>query len=139
VRDLTGPDLRNAVLALAAGNAAVSNDSGLLHVAAALGTPAIGIFRADEPVALGSAQSDCCRDRDCERACVPPMPQTGLPLRPSSLHARHSSRSGRQSGRSSSPDSSHARADLSRTRSYFNLDCQCRVIIPIIINLHQQY
>jgi heptosyltransferase-2 len=44
IRDLTGPDLRNAILALAAADAAVSNDSGLLHVAAALGTPAIGIF-----------------------------------------------------------------------------------------------
>jgi heptosyltransferase-2 len=43
-RDLTGTDLRNAVLALAASNAAVSNDSGLLHIAAALGTPTIGIF-----------------------------------------------------------------------------------------------
>jgi heptosyltransferase II len=43
-RDLTGPDLRNAIIALAAANAAVSNDSGLLHVAAALGTPSIGIF-----------------------------------------------------------------------------------------------
>jgi lipopolysaccharide heptosyltransferase II len=43
-RDFTGTDLRNAVLALAAADAAVSNDSGLLHVAAALGTPSIGIF-----------------------------------------------------------------------------------------------
>jgi heptosyltransferase-2 len=49
VRDLTGPDLRNAVLALAAAAAAVSNDSGLLHVAAALGTPAIGIFGPTSP------------------------------------------------------------------------------------------
>jgi len=49
VRDLTGADLRNAVLALAAANAAVSNDSGLLHVAAALGTPAIGIFGPTSP------------------------------------------------------------------------------------------
>ena len=37
-RDLTGTDLRNAILALAAANVAVSNDSGLLHVAAATGT-----------------------------------------------------------------------------------------------------
>jgi heptosyltransferase-2 len=44
IRDLTGPDLRNAILALAAADLAVSNDSGLLHVAAALGTAAIGIF-----------------------------------------------------------------------------------------------
>jgi heptosyltransferase-2 len=44
IRDLTGPDLRNAILALAAADVAVSNDSGLLHVAAALDTPTIGIF-----------------------------------------------------------------------------------------------
>jgi heptosyltransferase-2 len=49
VRDLTGPDLRNAILALAAADAAVSNDSGLLHVAAALGTPAVGIFGPTSP------------------------------------------------------------------------------------------
>jgi heptosyltransferase II len=49
VRDLTGPDLRNAILALAAAGAAVSNDSGLLHVAAALGTPAIGVFGPTSP------------------------------------------------------------------------------------------
>ena len=44
VRNLTGADLRNAIVALAAADVAVSNDSGLLHVAAALYTPAIGIF-----------------------------------------------------------------------------------------------
>jgi heptosyltransferase-2 len=44
VRDLTGHDLREAVLALRAAELAVSNDSGLMHVAAALGTPTIGIF-----------------------------------------------------------------------------------------------
>jgi heptosyltransferase II len=48
-RDLTGYDLRDAVLALACASAAVSNDSGLLHVAAALGTPAIGIFGPTSP------------------------------------------------------------------------------------------
>jgi heptosyltransferase II len=49
VRDLTGADLRNAILALAAATVAVSNDSGLLHVAAAIGTPAIGIFGPTSP------------------------------------------------------------------------------------------
>jgi heptosyltransferase-2 len=49
IRDLTGIDLRNAILALAAADAAISNDSGLLHVAAALGTPAIGIFGPTSP------------------------------------------------------------------------------------------
>jgi heptosyltransferase-2 len=48
-RDLTGHDLRNAILALAAAAVAVSNDSGLLHVAAAVGTPAIGIFGPTSP------------------------------------------------------------------------------------------
>ena len=48
-RDLTGNDLRGAILALAAADVAVSNDSGLLHVAAALGTPAVGIFGPTSP------------------------------------------------------------------------------------------
>jgi heptosyltransferase II len=48
-RDLTGADLRDAILALASAAAAVSNDSGLLHVAAALGTPSIGIFGPTSP------------------------------------------------------------------------------------------
>jgi heptosyltransferase-2 len=48
-RDLTRPDLRNAILALAAARAALSNESGLLHVAAAIGTPAIGIFGPTSP------------------------------------------------------------------------------------------
>src|SRR5262245_3256335 len=39
--EFTGSDLRNAILALAAAQAVVSNDSGLLHVAAALGKPTI--------------------------------------------------------------------------------------------------
>jgi heptosyltransferase-2 len=49
IRDLTGADLRNAILALRAAAVAVSNDSGLLHVAAAIGTPAIGIFGPTSP------------------------------------------------------------------------------------------
>jgi len=48
-RDLTGNDLRDAILALAGAAAAISNDSGLLHVAAALGTPSIGIFGPTSP------------------------------------------------------------------------------------------
>ena len=49
IRDLTGSDLRNAILALNAADAVVSNDSGLLHVAAALGTPTLGIFGPTSP------------------------------------------------------------------------------------------
>jgi heptosyltransferase-2 len=47
--DLTGNDLRDAVLALAAADAAVCNDSGLLHVAAAIGVPAVGLFGPTSP------------------------------------------------------------------------------------------
>jgi heptosyltransferase-2 len=47
--DLTSDDLRNAILALKLARAAVSNDSGLVHVAAAVGTPTIGIFGPTSP------------------------------------------------------------------------------------------
>jgi heptosyltransferase-2 len=47
--DLTGPDLRDAIFALASATAAISNDSGLLHVAAALGVPTVGIFGPTSP------------------------------------------------------------------------------------------
>jgi heptosyltransferase-2 len=53
VYDLTGPDLREAVLALKAADAAVANDSGLLHVAAAVGAPAVGIFGPTLPTTNG--------------------------------------------------------------------------------------
>jgi heptosyltransferase-2 len=48
-RNLTGPDLRDAVLALRSAQVAICNDSGLLHVAAAIGTPTIGIFGPTSP------------------------------------------------------------------------------------------
>lgn len=49
VRDLTGTDLRNAILALAAADAAVTNDSGLMHISAAIGTPTVAIFGPTSP------------------------------------------------------------------------------------------
>jgi heptosyltransferase-2 len=53
VRDLTGTDLRNGILAMASANLAISNDSGLMHIAAALGTPTIGIFGPTSPYHWG--------------------------------------------------------------------------------------
>lgn len=44
VRDLTSNDLRNAIVAMATADTAVCNDSGLMHIAAALGTPTVAIF-----------------------------------------------------------------------------------------------
>src|ERR1700686_2100915 len=49
VRDLTGTDLRSGILAMAAARVAISNDSGLMHIAAALGTPTMGIFGPTSP------------------------------------------------------------------------------------------
>ncbi len=49
VRDLTSSDLRNAILAMAAADIAVTNDSGLMHVSAAIGTPTIAIFGPTSP------------------------------------------------------------------------------------------
>jgi heptosyltransferase II len=49
VRDLIGNDLRDAILALAAADISVTNDSGLMHVAAAIGTPTVGIFGPTSP------------------------------------------------------------------------------------------
>jgi heptosyltransferase-2 len=48
-RDLTGADLRNAILALASADLSVTNDSGLMHVSAALGTPTVAIFGPTSP------------------------------------------------------------------------------------------
>lgn len=49
VRDLTGNDLRNAIVALRAASAAVTNDSGLMHISAAIGTPTVAIFGPTSP------------------------------------------------------------------------------------------
>lgn len=49
VRDFTGGKLSDGVIALSLASAVVANDSGLLHVSAALGVPAIGIFGPTDP------------------------------------------------------------------------------------------
>ncbi|HKS85714.1 MAG TPA: lipopolysaccharide heptosyltransferase II [Pseudolabrys sp.] len=49
VHDLTGTDLRNAILALAAADVSVTNDSGLMHVSAAIGTPTVAVFGPTSP------------------------------------------------------------------------------------------
>jgi heptosyltransferase-2 len=49
VRDLTGNDLRDAIVAFAAVDAAVTNDSGLMHVAAAIGLPTVALFGPTDP------------------------------------------------------------------------------------------
>lgn len=48
-RDLTSNDLRNAIIALAAADVSVTNDSGLMHVSAAIDTPTVAIFGPTSP------------------------------------------------------------------------------------------
>jgi len=48
-KDLTGNDLRDAIIAMTIADAAVTNDSGLMHIAAALNTPTIAIFGPTSP------------------------------------------------------------------------------------------
>ena len=49
VKDLTGNDLRDAIIAMTTADVAVTNDSGLMHIAAALNTPTIAIFGPTSP------------------------------------------------------------------------------------------
>ena len=93
-RDLTGTDLRNAILALAAADVAVSNDSGLLHVAAALGTPAVGIFGPTSPWHWAPLNPIAAAVQTPVQARLPAVPQADLPHAPSPLHARHLGRTG---------------------------------------------
>ena len=88
-RDMTGPDLRNAILALAAADVAVSNNSGLLHVAAAIGTPAIGIFGPTSPWHWAPLNPLAAVVEIGDRAILPSMPQADVPDGPPSVHARH--------------------------------------------------
>jgi len=49
IRNLTGNDLRNAIIALSSADVAVTNDSGLMHISAAIGTPTVAIFGPTSP------------------------------------------------------------------------------------------
>ena len=93
-RDLTGNDLRDAILALAAASVAVSNDSGLLHVAAALGTPSIGIFGPTSPWHWAPLNPLAATVETKSELELPALPQAGMPARPPSLHARDRPRRG---------------------------------------------
>ena len=68
VRDLTGTDLRNGILAMAAAGVAISNNSGLMHIAAAIGTPTMGIFGPTSPylwAPLNGLAATVCRPKPC--------------------------------------------------------------------------
>ena len=66
-------------------------------------------FRADQPVALGAAQSDRRGRADASEARLPAVPQADLPHRPSPLHARHLGRAGARGRRSARSAQARAR------------------------------
>jgi heptosyltransferase-2 len=72
VRDLTGKDLRDGILAMAAAKVAVSNDSGLMHIAAGIGTPTIGIFGPTSPYHWAPLNGlDAMIKREIDLPCQP--------------------------------------------------------------------
>ena len=93
-RDLTSPDLRNAILALKLRRrlrverfrprSCRRRDRHADH----------RHLRADQPVALGAAQSARRGDRNTDRRALPALPQADLPARSPPLHARHPGRPG---------------------------------------------
>ncbi len=97
VRDLTGPDLRDAILALKAVDAAVANDSGLLHVAAAVGAPVVGIFGPTGPVTHGPLNPLAAADR-AEPRRVRNLREGGLRAARPPAHRRRSGRAGARGG-----------------------------------------
>ena len=93
-RDLTGPDLRDAILALASATAAISNDSGLLHVAAALGIPTVGIFGPTSPWHWAPLNPLAATVETRVSSRMQALPQAGLPAGPPQLYARDRGRPG---------------------------------------------
>ena len=73
-------------------------------------------LRADQPLALGAAQSARRGDRNPDRRALPALPQAGLPSRSSPLHARHPRRPGaaRRRTRALGPDPGPACARYQR-------------------------
>ena len=95
-RDLTGPDLRNAILALSRGGGRGLERFRPPACRGGHGDARHRGFRPDQPVALGTAQSAGGRYRSRNRRTVPALPQTDLPAPAPSLHARHRPRAGRR-------------------------------------------
>ena len=95
VRDLTGTDLRNGILAMAAASVAISNDSGLMHIAAALGTPTMGIFGPTSPYHWAPLNGLAATVQNKTQRPLPALPAPDLQHERPPLHAGYRGLRGR--------------------------------------------
>ena len=114
VRDLTGTDLRNGILAMAAASVAISNDSGLMHIAAAIGTPTMGIFGPTSPYLWAPLNGLAATVQTKTNAAVPALPAPGLHHERPPLHARHPGRRCRRDRAAVLIEGRHAINDFAR-------------------------
>ena len=89
VRDLTGTDLRNGILATAAASVAISNDFRPDAYRRRDRHADHGHFRSDQSLSLGAAERACGDGSDHDEAGLSALPAHDLHHERPSLHARH--------------------------------------------------
>ncbi len=68
---VTEDDIRHAAAAIKSAHFVVSNDSGLAHLASAVGTPILALFGPTHPILGFAPLGDSCRLLFCQRILSP--------------------------------------------------------------------